>query len=219
MLEKIAGNRILPTSPTSNKNNNFLPNNNNNKENVNTITIENKNNNSYHNIKNDFIEKLNIITINNFDLILNSISNLILNNNIITIDNISQLLYNQNLFIEIIINKAMTEKKYIKIYAKLCKDLFITLMTIIDNYNDDMDIFNKISKDKSLKVILKNKIFEKINQLNFENQTELKKNDINNLEKDSLYYELKTKFINLIYFFRELLEIKLISSKKKDLKY
>ena len=214
LLEKIAGNRILPTSPTSNKNNNFLPNNNNNKENVNTITIENKNNNSYHNIKNDFIEKLNIITINNFDLILNSISNLILNNNIITIDNISQLLYNQNLFIEIIINKAMTEKKYIKIYAKLCKDLFITLMTIIDNYNDDMDIFNKISKDKSLKVILKNKIFEKINHLNFENQTELKKNDINNLEKDSLYYELKTKFINLIYFFRELLEIKLISSKK-----
>ena len=213
LLEKIAGNRF---SPISNKNNNFFPNSNNIKENNNTNKkiIENKINDSYkNNIKNEFIEQLNIITINNYDLILNNISNLILNNNILTIDNVSQLLFNSNEFIEIIINKAMKEKKYIKIYAKLCKDIFISLMSIIGNYNDDNDIFDTILKDKSLKVILKNKIYEKINQLNFGNKIELKKNDINNSEKDFIYYELRLKFTNLIFFFRELLEIKLISSK------
>ena len=225
LLEKIAGNRI---SPISNKKKNlFLINNNNNKDTNEKIKINNdknnikradtnknkSNNNLYTNIKYDYLELLNMITINNYDSILNKISDIILNNNMVTIDNISQLLKNQNEFIEVIINKSMKDKKYIKIYAKLCKDLFISLMSIIDNYNDDIDIFDKITKDKSLKVILKNRILEKINQLNFVPEPTFGKLDKNNAQKDPFYLELKFNFTYLIYFIGELLEIKLISLK------
>ena len=54
-------------------------------------------------IKNDFIELLNIITVNNYDIILNKISEIILNNNIVTIDNILNLYLNQNIFIKILL--------------------------------------------------------------------------------------------------------------------
>ena len=64
----------------------------------------------------------------------------------------------------------MKENIYTKLYSKLCKDIFISLMIIIDNYNDDMEIFDKITKDKSLKVILKDKIIEKLNGYFFESE-------------------------------------------------
>ena len=165
-------------------------------------------------IKNDFIEMLNIITFDNYDIILNKISNIILNNNIVTIIDISQLLINQNEFIDIIINKAMKEKIYIKIYSKLCKDLFINLMNVIDNYNDDMDIFDKLTNDKSLKVNLKNKIFEKLKEFDFSNNESMFIQDnINNIENKSFYSELKYNYIGLINFVAELSEIKILSQK------
>ena len=136
-----------------------------------------------------------------------------LNNNIVTIDNISQLVINQNILIEIILNKAMKEKKYIKIYSKLCKDLFISLMSIIDNYNDDLEIFDKITKDKSFKAILKNKILEKINHFNFFSFKNSEKFNKNITEKEPLAYETKLKFTYLVYFIGELLENKLLSQK------
>ena len=225
LLEKIAGKHI---SPISNKKNNIFSVNNNNKKDANNEKNKNndinnikRNDNNIksptnlltNNIKNDFIELLNMITINNYDSIIIKISEIILNNNMVTIDNISQLLTNQNEFVDVIINKSMKEKKYIKIYAKLCKDLFISLMSIIDNYNDDMDIFDKITKDKSLKVILKNKILEKINQLNFVPEPRFGKFDKNNSQKDPFYLELKLNFTYFICFIGELLEIKLISIK------
>ena len=123
------------------------------------MTTKNLKNLLINNIKNDFIELLHMITINNYDSIKNKISEIIINNNMV-INNISQLLTNQNEFVDVIINKSMKEKNYIKIYAKVCKDLFISLMSIIDNYNDDMDMFDDVTKDKSLKVILKNKIIK-----------------------------------------------------------
>ena len=210
LIEKIAGSRI---SLISNIKRNYFSSNINKNDDIvinnrNAYKSNNNANNKSNCIKNDFIELLNILTFNNYDFILNKISYLILNNNMIIIDNISQLLSNQNEFIEIILNKAMTEKIYLNIYSKLCKDLFISLMSIIDNYNDDMDIFDKITKDKSLKVILKNKILEKINQFNFS-----PKKAANNLEKDFLYLEIKMKFTNLINFIAELLKIKLMSQK------
>ena len=166
------------------------------------------------NIKNDFIEILNIITVANYDSILNKISNLILNNNIVTINNISQLLSNQNIFVDVIIDKAIKEKKYIKIYSKLCKDLFICLMTIIDNYNDDMDIFDKITKDKSLKVILKNKILEKIKKFESSPDSTLSSGGASdNIEKNYILSELKSDFIGLNYFIGDLLEAKILSQK------
>ena len=165
-------------------------------------------------IKNDFIEILNIITANNYDIILNKISNLILNNNIVTINNISQLLSNQNKFVDVIINKAIKEKKYLKIYSKLCNDLFICLMTIIDNYNDDMDIFDKITKDKSLKVILKNKILEKIKKYELSpDSTVYSGGSSDDLERNNILSELKSDFIGLNYFIGDLLEAKILSQK------
>ena len=98
------------------------------------------------------MENLNIITYNNYEIILENISNLILSNNKkITNENVSHIIVNQNEFIDIIITKSMKEKekKFIKIYSQLCKDLFINLMTIINNSSDDMDIFDKLTKEKS----------------------------------------------------------------------
>ena len=193
-------------NPNSNSNSNK-------KNNDKNSSNKKKSNNIYTKIKYDFIELLNIITINNYDIILNKISCLILNNNIVTIDNISQLLTNQNIFAEVVINKAIKEKKFIKIYSKLCKDLFISLMSIIDNYNDDMDIFDKITKDKSLKLILKNKIIEKINQFNFSPEPTFGMRDKKIFERDPFYCDLKFQFNGLFYFVGELLEVKIVSQK------
>ena len=111
----------------------------------------------------DLRENLNIITINNYNIILNKISDLILSNKKITV-----IIKNQNVFIEMIINKAIKEKIFIELYSKLCKDLFISLMTKIDNKNNDIDLFDKLTKEKSLKNLLKEKIIKKLNIYNEE---------------------------------------------------
>ena len=122
------------------------------------------------NIKNDFIENLNKISNANYEIILNQISNLIISSNKGNNINISEIIKNQYDFIDIIINKGIKEKKYIKIYAKLCKDLFVTLMTIIDKYNNDIDIFDEITKEKSLKKLIKVKIMTLLKEVNFESE-------------------------------------------------
>ena len=170
------------------------------------------------NLKNDFIEILNIITVNNYEIILNQLSSIILNNNIITINNISQLLLNQSQFVDIIINKAMKEHVYVKLYSKLCKDIFISLMTIIDNYNDDMEIFDKITKDKSLKIILKDKIIEKLNGYFFASEFKFREGGPYlkvklNEEQELFLSELKMDFIGLSNFIGDLLEVKIISQR------
>ena len=174
LLEKIAGNRISLSSLLNKKNKKFFVYNNQNKT-----------------IKNDFIENLNIITINNYEIILNNISNLILsinNNNKLSNINISEIIKNQNDFIEVLISKGKKEKKYFDIYAKLCKDLFINLITIIDNNNYDNDLFDKITKEKSIKNIIKSKII-----------FELENND--------------NRLRDIFYFICELLENKVFSIK------
>ena len=167
----------------------------------------------YNKIKNDFIELLNIITINNYNVILNKISNLILNNNNTMKINFSEIIKNQNEFIDIIINKAMNERIYIKLYSILCKDLFVSLMTVINNYSDDMDIFNKKSNDKSFKIILTKKLLEKINKSNFKIDKDVNNKDNNKYEDNVFFCNLKFKFIGIMNFIGELLEVKLISQK------
>ena len=224
LLQKIADNRISSISnkmKSKNKPNNFnknIINENEDKYKINDgkVQLELKNYNILVNngnkIKNDFIELLNMLTINNYDIILNNISKLILNNNMITINNISELSTYQNIFAEVIISKAIAEEKYIKLYAKICKDLFISLMTIIDNYNDDMDVFDKITKDKSLKVILKTGILEKLEKLDLGGAPSFGIST-KNLTKEPFYYNIKLKYIGIINFIGELLEVKLISLK------
>ena len=151
LLEKIADKRISLSSLLAKKTKKMFINNNNNVD---------------KNIKNDLIENLNKITITNYEIILNKISFLIIpNNNKI---NVSQIIKNQNEFIDIIINKAIKEKIYIKIYSKLCKDLFINLITMLDNKNDDIDLFDKLTKEKSIKSILQEKIIKKLENINYE---------------------------------------------------
>ena len=223
LLEKIADNRISSLSykkKNINQLNNDIKNIFNENKSFNNIDkfvlepneLNDVNNDMNNTIKNDFIELLNMLVINNYDIILNKISNLILNNHMITINNISQLSSNQNEFVQVIINKAIVEEKYIKIYSKICKDLFISLMTIIDNYNDDMDIFDKITKDKSLKVILKNSIIEKMEQFDFAGEPSFGVGK-NNIDEDPFFCDIKLKFTGIINFVGELLEVKLISLK------
>ena len=113
-------------------------------------------------IKNDFIENLNKITNSNYEIILNKISDLLLKDKKSSNINISKIINNQNDLIDIIIEKGMKEKKYIKLYAKLCQDLYINIITMIDSNNNDIDIFNKISKENSFKNVIKIKIIKKI---------------------------------------------------------
>ena len=172
ILEKIADKRISLSSLLTKKNKNFFD----------------------INIKNDFIENLNKISNSNYDIILNQISNLIISSNISKNLNIAKITKNQNDFIEIIINKGTKEKKYIKIYAKLCKDLFVNLMTMIDNYNNDIDIFDKITKEKSLKKLIKTKIM-----------TLLKEKD--NFESNIIFYFICELIENKIFSIKSGFEI------------
>ena len=175
LLEKIADKRISLSSILVKKNKKIFI--------INACFNFNKS------IKNDFIENLNKITDSNYENILNKISDLILKDKKSPNINISKIINNQNDLIEIIIKKGMKEKKYIKLYAKLCQDLFINIITMIDsNNNNDIDIFNKISKEKSFKNVIKIKIIKKLENEN--NDCKI-----------------------LIYFIYELLKIKMLSIK------
>ena len=175
LLEKIADKRISLSSILVKKSKKIF------------VIINNFNSNK--NIKNDFIENLNKITNSNYEIILNKISDLLLKDNKSSNINISKIINNQNDLIEIIIEKGMKEKKYIKLYAKLCQDLFINIITMIDCNINDIDIFNKISKEKSFKNIMKIKIIKK-------------------LENGNNDYKI------LFYFICELFKTKILSIKK-----
>ena len=92
---------------------------------------------SKNNFKYEIIEILNTITVDNYEQILDKISNIILpKNNKIKI-NQEMLLDNQFRFSEIIIEKAILEKNFVKLYAKLCYDLYIKFIQKNKKYSGE----------------------------------------------------------------------------------
>ena len=162
------------------------------------------------NFKFQIIEILNTITVDNYEEVLNKISEFIYE-----IDNINEknsslhikpeiLLDNQCRFAEIIIDKAIMEKGFVKLYAKLCKDLFIALNRIIDNCLD-INIKNKLINSENLESLLIVECKQRLDDYIF--------NDVENEEFNDDYLLIKKKFLGNIDFIAELINVKLFSQK------
>ena len=160
------------------------------------------------NYKYEIIEILNTITVDNYDEILNKLCILIFevdnkNYNNITIKP-AVLLENQYRFVVIIIDKAIMEKGYVKLYAMLCYDLFVILNQIVDNYLD-LDIKKQLYTGENLKSLLIGECKQRFIDYQYSNQEEESDYDTALL--------IKKKFLGNINFIVELISVKLFSQK------
>ena len=160
------------------------------------------------NIKNDFIYLLNILTSKNILSIENQLTKLIITSNyafnILNNENnaklfLNDIIKNENIFIEVLMDKVISENKFNELYSKLCFDLYnkylnsineIIIMKFIDK-NNNKDDYNIIEK---LKIKLNENCISK-----FEDILNLEINDVN---KQKLFY--------LIDFICQLLDYKII---------
>ena len=162
------------------------------------------------NFKFQIIEILNTITVDNYEEVLNKISafiyeinNINENNNILHIKP-EILLDNQCRFAEIIIDKAIMEKGFVKLYARLCNDLFIALNRIIDNCLD-INIKNKLINSENLISLLIVECKQRLDDYIYNNDE--------NEESNDDYLLIKKKFLGNIDFIAELINVKLFSQK------
>ena len=165
------------------------------------------NNNS---IKNDIIFLLNIITYKNILSIENQIMKLIIiNNNNLNIKNnekeaksfIKEILNNINLLVKILINKVISETKYIELYIKLCYDLFTKYLKSIN------DLLLKTYLDKCIDNNDYNIIINLKKMLNKECM-----NKYENLLKSNFNEEYKQNLLNLLNFIYLSLENEIIGA-------
>ena len=144
--------------------------------------------------KSEILSFLNIITELNFNEILDKLTCLMINDN-----------NNQYIFIKLIINKAMKEKKYIMLYAKLCCKLYNNILNRINNnsYNDIDFIHSNLNLgfDNDLKNILINESKLKFNSF----IKDLNKNEIQDNSND-----IKYQLFNFTDFIIELICSKII---------
>ena len=191
--------------------------------------------------KHKIIEILNTLTVDNYKNILNSLFTLIFlqenndinNNNLNNNSNINislknynlnkteYLLNNQFIFVEIILEKAISEKGYVVLYSKLCADLFIEYIKYVkeNNTGDDnnQDIENQLINGENLKTILTSECRQKFDEC-ISNES-LYKNSNNNKnmtleEKKEIFLIFKKKFLGNMDFIAELINVKLLSQTK-----
>ena len=184
---------------------------------LNSKILFEKNNNINNNIiinnqKEKYLELLNILTIKNYAIIFMKLLDLINNNNnesnnTININktNFEILLNNQLIFVEIIVEKAIKEKSYISLYSKLCKDLYLQLMS---NY---IYINKKKAKGENLKSIINSECRQKFDECDIITLLYLEKDKFN--DKENMFEYLKNKIIGVIDFICELIKFKMISQK------
>ena len=158
------------------------------------------------NFKFQIIEILNTITVDNYEEVLNKISAFIYINDNNNINHIKPeiLLDNQCRFAEIIIDKAIMEKGFVKLYAKLCYDLFIALNRIIDNCLD-IRVKNKLINSENLESLLIVECKQRLDDYIY--------NNVENEEFNDDYLLIKKKFLGNIDFIAELINVKLFSQK------
>ena len=155
---------------------------------------------SKNNYKYEIIENLNILTVDNYNEIFNKLSNIVFEIN--NFKNVSAeiLLDNQFRFSEIIIEKAILEKGYVKLYAKICYDLFIVLNKYLQiNSNPNNTI---LKNSENLESLLISQCKQKFNDYQY--------NKNNDTEENFL---IKKKFLGTVNFICELIDVKLFSQK------
>ena len=146
--------------------------------------------------KNDIICLLNMLTVDNLNIILNKIIELLTKNNGEILPN-KDIMENEYILIKVILDKAITEKRFVNLYAKLCFDLFKLL-------ND------KIYNDINFKNILIEECKIKFNELNnINNSDNNSENNKINLD-DEKYYFIKKKFLGNIDFICELINVNIL---------
>ena len=160
------------------------------------------------NYKFEIIEILNTITVDNYKEILNKLSFLIYEIDNQNYNNIKIkpeiLLDKQYRFAEIIIDKAIMEKGYVKLYAMLCYDLYLILNKIIDNYLDK-NIKNQLYTGENLKSLLVGECKQRF--IDYQYSNNVKDNDLD------IIFLIKKKFLGNINFIVELISVKLFSQK------
>ena len=155
---------------------------------------------SKNNYKYEIIELLNILTVDNYTNIFNKLSNIVYQIN--NFKNIQPeiLLDNQFRFSEIIIDKAIMEKGYVKLYAKICYDLYIIFnKKILNEQNNNNTI---LKNSENLESLLISQCKQKINDYQY--------NKNNDIEENFL---IKKKFLGTINFICELIDAKLFEQK------
>ena len=156
---------------------------------------------SKNNYKYEIIEILNTLTVDNYKDILNKLSNIVYQINDFKNIKPEILLENQFRFSEIILEKSIMEKGYVKLYAKICQDLFILFnKKILLNSNSSNNI---LKEGENLESLLISQCKEKISDLQYD------KNN-NDFEKNFL---IKKKFLGTVDFICELIDVKLFSQK------
>ena len=149
--------------------------------------------------KNDITCLLNMLTVDNFNDILNKIINLTTKENDEVLPD-KDIIYNEYILIKVITDKAITEKRFVNLYAKLCYELYNKLK-------------DKIYNEVNFKTILMEECKTKFNELNNinkdDNSPDTNNNSIN--IEDEKYYLIKKKFLGNIDFICELINVNILT--------
>ena len=167
----------------------------------------NINNNVIINIKEKFTELLNILTIKNYPNIFLKLLNLINNQNEVVNNNNNYeiLLNNEFIFTEVLVEKAIKEKSYMSLYAKIGKDLYLKLISNYFNTN------KKKVKGENLKSIITAECRQKFDECDIITLINMEKDKLK--DKENILKNLQIKLIGIIHFICELINNKMISQK------
>ena len=166
--------------------------------------------NKFNNIlKGDITFLLNIISVDNYSIVLNQLIQLILykmskskdKNTIInkSLKNNEDIIYNEHLFINLIFNQITKGIKYVCIYSKLCSDLN---ENIINDLSEQKNIKN--NKERNLKLIINDECIKYLN--NFKQEEIIILND---KENNDIYF-FKKKIIYFVNFIYELINVEIL---------
>ena len=149
-------------------------------------------------IKFDLTENLNILTNDNYDDIKKIIFNKIQDN----VDN-------QEKFLDVLFMKAVNEKHYVRLYAKLCKDLDRELPQKKEKI-DNKTTPNKNAPPSSL---MRNKLVDKCREIFKIDDNEKLNEYIKSKDKDEQNQKIKKFVLGNVNFIGELINVQLLSKK------
>ena len=147
-------------------------------------------------IKYKIIEYLNILSIDNYKNISEEIYKLIVDDT-----------YYQEKFLDVIFNKSIKEKKYVKLYAKLIKDLDKSLP---QRYESNWDAKTTNGTPKKPSSIMRIKLLDKCRRNLSENELNERINSYNLLERE---IKIKEFFLGNANFVSELINMQVLSKK------
>ena len=140
-------------------------------------------------VKFDLTEYLNMLTIDNY----NETKELIFNR-------IKEDVINQEKFLEVLFQKAVHEKSFVTIYAKLCKDL-------------DKELPQKFEGGKTKSSAMRKKLIEKCREIFRIDNNEQIEGYIKVKDHDERQNKIKKFILGNVNFIGELISIKLLSKK------